>query len=145
MGKERTNVARKGKCMCGAVSYIATAPNSQIAACHCGMCRRWTGGPLLAVGTNDVEWVGEDKVTIFKSSDWAERGFCSVCGSSLFYRVTAPGPHEGRTHLAFGTLDDQRGFELKLEYFIDKKPEAYALAGERKRLTEAEVFARFGA
>jgi hypothetical protein len=108
------------------------------------MCRRWTGGPLLSIGSSDVTWVGDDKITTFKSSDWAERGFCSVCGSALFYRVTAPGPHQGRVHIAFGTLDDQSGFDMNLEFFIDKKPEAYTLAGERKRLTEAEVFALFG-
>jgi len=135
---------RKGKCLCGAVSYTAKDLKPELSACHCGMCRRWTGGPLLAVGTGEVVWEGEDKLTTFKSSDWAERGFCAVCGSSLFYRITAPGKHQGALHLAFGTLDDQRGFDLRLEYFIDKKPEAYTLAGERKTLTEAEVFALFG-
>ena len=136
---------RKGKCLCGAVSYTAKGLKPELSACHCGICRRWTGGPLLSIGSNDVAWVGNDKITTFESSEWAERGFCSVCGSTLFYRVTAPGPHHGRVHLAFGTLDDQSGFDLKLEFFIDKKPAAYALAGERKKLTEAEVFAMFGA
>lgn len=135
---------RRGKCLCGAVSYAAKGLEPTLAACHCAMCRRWTGGPLLAISTDDVAWVGDDKITTFKSSDWAERGFCSVCGSALFYRVTAPGPHQGRYHLAFGTLDDQSGFDMNIELFIDTKPEAYALAGERKRLTEAEVFAMFG-
>jgi hypothetical protein len=130
--------------MCGAVSYTAKGLKAEISACHCSMCRRWTGGPLLAIGTSEVAWEGEDKITAIKSSDWAERGFCSVCGSSLFYRVTAPGPHQGRYHIPFGTLDDQSGFEIILEFFIDKKPEAYTLAGERKRLTEAEVMALFG-
>jgi hypothetical protein len=108
------------------------------------MCRRWASGPYLSTGANEMAWVGDDKITTFKSSDWAERGFCSVCGSALFYRVTAPGPHRGRMHIAFGTLDDQSGFEMKIEFFIDKKPEAYTLAGERKQLTAAEVMAMFG-
>lgn len=80
---------------------------------------------------------------VFTSSEWAERAFCSVCGSGLFYRITAPGPHQGRYHMAFGTLDDQTGFDVEREFFIDTKQEAYALAGERKRLTAAEVFALF--
>ena len=134
---------RTGKCLCGAVSYTAKGLKPELGACHCGMCRRWSGGPLLATGTKDVAWQGEDKIRTFKSSDWAERGFCSACGSSLFYRVTAPGPHQGTIQLAFGTLDDQTGFDLNLEWFIDKKPEAYALAGEHKTLTEAQVFAMF--
>jgi hypothetical protein len=105
------------------------------------MCRRWSGGPFLSVGSSEVSWLGEEQLGTYQSSEWAERGFCSVCGSSLFYRVTAPGPHHGRTHLAFGTLDDQGEIRMTLEYFIDRKPEAYSFAGDRKRLTEAEVFA----
>ena len=135
---------RTGRCLCGAVTFTAKGLEPTLAACHCGMCRRWTGGPLLAISPGEVEWVGEDRIATYRSSEWAERGFCSSCGTSLFYRVTAPGPHQGREHLAFGTLDDQSGFELNLEYFIDIKPEAYALEGDRTRLTEAEVFARFG-
>jgi hypothetical protein len=134
---------RTGRCLCGAVSYSAKGLEGTTAACHCGMCRRWTGGPLLAISPGDVVWVGEDNIKTYTSSEWAERGFCSVCGTSLFYRVTAPGPHQGRSHIAFGTLDDQRGFDMTLEYFIDLKPEAYTFAGERKKLTEAEVFALF--
>jgi hypothetical protein len=99
---------------------------------------------LIALGSADVAWTGEDKITTYQSSDWAERGFCSVCGTSLFYRVTAPGPHQGVCHLGFGTLDDPSGFDINIEYFIDRKPEAYTLAGDRETLTEAEVFAKFG-
>ena len=135
---------RRGRCLCGAVSYTATVPKLELAACHCGMCRRWTAGPFLAVGAADVAWEGEEKIGLFQSSEWAERGFCSACGSSLFYRVTAPGPHQGAVQLAFGTLDEQSGFDLHLEWFIDKKPDSSGLEGERKTLTEAEVFAMFG-
>ena len=134
---------RTGKCLCGAVTYRAKELKPEIGACHCSMCRRWTGGPLLAASSGDVAWQGDDEIRTFKSSDWAERGFCSQCGSALFYRVTAPGPHQGTYHLAFGTLDDQSGFTIDKEWFIDKKPDAYTLAGEHKTLTEAEVFAMF--
>ena len=129
--------------MCGAVRYTASAENPTLSACHCDMCRRWTGGPLLSVGAVEVKWEGADKLTTFTSSAWAERGFCAVCGSSLFYRLTARGPHEGALHVPLGTLDDPSGLELSVEWFFDKKPAAYTLAGERKRVTEAEVKAMF--
>ena len=135
---------RTGKCLCGAVTYTARNIEPKLAACHCSMCRRWTGGPLLSISSSDVEWVGEDNVRTYKSSDWAERGFCSICGSTLFYRVTAPGPYQGQAHIGFGTLDDQSGFDMKLEFFIDIKPTAYTFEGDRKQLTEAEVMAMFG-
>jgi hypothetical protein len=134
---------RTGRCLCGAVAFTAKDLKPTIAACHCGMCRRWTGGPLLALGGCDVVWSDDDSISTYKSSDWAERGFCKVCGTSLFYRFTAPGPHHGQIHLAFGTLDDQSGFDMNLEYFIDIKPDAYEFVGNRKKMTEAEVFAAF--
>lgn len=38
----------EGKCLCGAIA-IRASENNKMDACHCGMCRRWRGGPLLAV------------------------------------------------------------------------------------------------
>jgi len=105
------------------------------------MCLRWCGGPLIAVSADNIEWTGRDAVTTFASSSWAERGFCNQCGTHLFYRVTAEGKHQGFTSLAFGTLDDKTAFQLTREWFFDRKPQLYALEGERQRITEAEAFA----
>jgi len=65
-----------------------------VGACYCGMCRRWGGGPLLAVdcGTS-VRLTGEEHVGVFASSKWAERGFCKQCGSHLFYRLKQNGQY----------------------------------------------------
>lgn len=128
---------RSGKCLCGAVTYRAEV-RDDMSACHCGMCRRWAGGPLLAVGTNAIAWSGEEHITVFTSSPWAERGFCNKCGSCLFYRMTAE-KFRGFTSIAFGTLDDQSGLELTKEWFSDQRPDAYEFAGERRCITEAEA------
>ncbi len=128
--------------MCGAVTYAAEV-QSELSACHCGMCLRWTGGPLLGVGVDNIAWQGEQHITTFSSSAWAERGFCSKCGSCLFYRVTAEGKFHGFLSITFGTLDDRSGLEVSKEWFIDKKPDAYTLAGDHKTVTEAEVMAMF--
>lgn len=136
---------RTGHCLCGAVTYTAKGMQPRISACHCEMCRRWASGVYFAARSQELAWAGEDRIQTFTSSKWAERGFCTVCGSALFYRITAPGPMQGATMVAFGTLDDTSGFELGTEWFIDKKPAAYGFAGERDRHTEAEVFAMFAA
>jgi hypothetical protein len=136
---------RTGRCMCGAVTYRAEIPTNEISACHCGMCRQWTGGPLIAVSTENLTWTaGEQQVRTRTTSPWAERAFCTECGSSLIYRITAEGPYQGHTTVTLGTLDDQSGFELVREYFIDEKPSAYTLEGEREQLTTAQVEAMFG-
>lgn len=130
--------------MCGAVRYEAAEIAKTCSACHCDMCRRWSGGPFIGVQAKGLTWQGEDRISVIQSSDWAERAFCSACGSSLFYRITAPGPYLGNVSLALGTLDDPSDLTLDTEMFIDKKPGAYAIEGEHRRITEAEAFEMFG-
>lgn len=137
-----TMVERTGKCMCGAVTYAAKI-EPKLSACHCGMCRRWSGGPYLAAGPAEATFSGEENLTVIKSSDWAERGFCNKCGSSMFYRLTA-GQYAGMTNVGFGTLDDQSGFELTREWYCDLKPDAYTLEGDHERVTSEQIAAMFG-
>ncbi|TNE90257.1 MAG: GFA family protein [Deltaproteobacteria bacterium] len=127
---------RSGGCLCGGIRYTAELRGHAVGACHCIMCRRWSGGPLMAIGADDIRWQGEPSV--FGSSDWAERGFCAACGSSLFYRFTA-GKHAGLTLLAAGSLDDWDGLILDHEVFIDQRPAAYCFAGELRGLTGEQL------
>jgi hypothetical protein len=133
---------RRGSCLCGAVTFTADV-SGEASACHCGMCRRWSGGPFLAVGVASLVWEKSSGLKTIASSEWAERGFCGECGSSIYYRITAPGPYQGVTSVALGTFDDQSDVTITKEWYIDRKPAAYTLAGERKRLTEAEIEAMF--
>ena len=138
-GSEQT-----GRCLCGKVTFTIAQPVKHVAVCHCSMCQRWTGGPMMALHCDGpVSFEGEEHVRRFRSSDWAERGFCEACGSAMFYRITADGPMKGATTVAFGTLDDQAGFAIVREWYIDLKPDAYTLEGEREGLTEAQINAMF--
>lgn len=128
-----------GKCLCGAVSFTAAEVEHHHHACHCGMCRRWAGSPLLAASASGVEIQGEEYITVYKSSEWAERGFCKTCGSNLFYRLSESGAY----HMPVGIFDDQSAFVMKGEIFIDRKPPGYAFAGDHSRLTEEETMAMF--
>jgi len=78
-----------GKCLCGAIT-VRTPNKKSVDACHCGMCRRWGGGPALGVACgSDVQIDGVDKLKVYKSSEWAERAFCGDCGTHMFYRLLA--------------------------------------------------------
>ena len=131
----------EGSCLCGSVRIVAAEMQSGLGACHCEMCRKWTGGPLLSVpcGPN-VEFDGEENIGVYDSSPWTERGFCKKCGSGLFYRL------KGNRHyvVPVGLFDKSEGVVLNMQWFIDKKPEYYAFSNETDTLTEAEVFAKFG-
>lgn len=79
-----------GKCLCERVGFTVAAPSLWCAHCHCTMCRRahgaafvtWVGYPRDAVAFVDPEGV----LRWYQSSTGAERGFCSHCGSMLFFR-----------------------------------------------------------
>jgi hypothetical protein len=128
-----------GKCLCGAVRYSAATAENHHHACHCSMCRRWSGGPVLASSVSELKLEGEEHVTRYSSSPWAQRGFCRQCGSHLFYYLV---PFE-MYMMCVGTFDDTTPFVLASEIFIDEKPAGYAFAGEHPRLTGAEAVARY--
>ena len=134
-----------GKCLCGAVSFEATDLPMETGACHCEMCRRHSGGVYFGVQVpaDNITYSGTENIGTYKSSEWAERSFCKTCGSTLYYCVTAAGPHSGTYHIAFGSLDDPSGMKMTGEIFIDLKPAAYAFKGDHNTMTEAEVMAMF--
>jgi hypothetical protein len=136
---------RTGRCLCGAVEFVATSVRADIGICHCRMCQRWTGLGLMAVTVPeaDLAVTGSGHVQTYRSSAWATRSWCDTCGSNLWYRITAEGPHRGNYEIPIGLFDDPNGFELRRELFADLRPDAYVIAGEHRRLSEAEVVAMF--
>ena len=132
----------KGKCLCGCVELQVELPDPEIemAACHCSMCRTWLGGPMLAIDSGVLKTItGESNIRRYKSSDWAERGFCKQCGTSLFYYL-APAK---QYHFPVGLLDESAQFEMNLEIFVEEKPDYYSFANKTETMTGAEVFAHF--
>ena len=138
-------MSHSGSCLCGAVRFTVHIPVTETAACHCSMCRKWSGGVFMALQlpADAVQIEGVESMRLFASSPWAERAFCGTCGSNLFYRVTAEGPMQGEIHMALGVLDDPSGIELSTELFIDLKPDGYGFAQATHQLTEAQVMAMF--
>ena len=129
-----------GKCVCGAVSFTAASVSAEVGACHCGTCRRWSGGPFMGVNCgSDVAFEGEGDIKVLDSSDWADRGFCGKCGTHLFYRIKRNNTHV----MPVGLFGDGEGFAFTHEVFIDEKPGFYEFGGERKRMTGEECFAKF--
>ena len=128
-----------GRCLCGAVAFTAV-PKHGMHACHCESCRRWTGGAYLGVDCGDsVEVATPGAVATFDSSDWASRSFCRTCGSTLFWTLKAG----GMTAVSLQAFDDPSAFAFDSEIFIDSKPGNYAFAGDRVRMTGAEVMGQF--
>ncbi|MEM9027659.1 MAG: GFA family protein [Pseudomonadota bacterium] len=137
---EQPTKRMSGSCICGAVTLKFAMRNSEVGACHCGMFRKWSGGIFLAVdGVEDLEITGGDAVVTYRSSDWAERGFCKLCGTSLFWRL-----HNGdHPVVSAQCVDDFEDPKLVSQIFIDEKPDYYSFAEQTRTMTGAEVFAMF--
>jgi len=131
----------KGRCLCGKVKINAATASNQLHACHCDTCRRWTGGPLLAIDCEtEVSFEDESHINNFDSSEWAERGFCNRCGTHLFYRLKPTGQYM----MPVGLFDNLENIEFEGQIFTDQKPGYYDFANKTSMMTGEEVFAKFG-
>lgn len=130
----------QGSCLCGATCISVKNMSKNIGGCHCQMCRRWGGGPLLVVDCgSDVSFAEEENITVFNSSQWAERGFCNQCGTHLFYRLKA----NNQYFIPVGLFEQPEDFVFDHQIFIDEKPAYYCFSNKTQNLTGAEVFAQF--
>ena len=94
----------------------------------------------MAASVGKVAFTGEEHLKRYRSSDWAERGFCAECGTNLFYHLIEPSSYV----LCTGSFDDADQFSLAGEIYIDEKPKGYDFAGDHPRLTGAEFLKSIG-
>ena len=90
---------RHGGCLCGAVRYEVLGPPTVVGLCHCGDCRKATGGFAMPY----ADWPLAAVRLWGPLSAWGGRSFCSTCGS----RVVHMEPHHAEIML--GTMDDPPG------------------------------------
>ncbi|MDY4322849.1 GFA family protein [Pectobacterium brasiliense] len=131
----------QGRCLCGGVTISTTHSVSEVGVCHCGMCQTWGGGPLMAVECKDpvIKIEGEENITVWQSSEWAERAFCRVCGTHLFYRLLGTDAYE----IPAGFFADEANKKMVTQIYIDNKPSYYSFAEKTPMLTEQEVIALY--
>jgi hypothetical protein len=94
-----------GTCLCGEINFEYEAPSLWCAHCHCSLCQRAHGAPVVTwVGVAEQRFhlVAADSLRWYQSSGDSERGFCSRCGTTLFFR-SARWP--GEIHIARSNID----------------------------------------
>lgn len=118
-------IVHNGSCLCGAVTFEITGELPAPDACHCSKCRKHSGHYFVStdVRRSAVNIHGADKITWFRSSEKAERGFCSVCGSSLFWSPF----HKDWIGVAMGALDSPTGTGIALHIFVAEKGDYYQI------------------
>ncbi len=116
----------KGSCLCGAVRFEVQGPLPEASACHCTKCRKHSGHFFAStdVPRSAVTIRGEDNVRWYQSSDKARRGFCSTCGSSLFWDPLA----RDWIGIAMGAFDGPTKTRIALHIFVAEKGDYYEIS-----------------
>lgn len=119
----------KGSCLCGGVTFELTGSLRNSVACHCVQCRKTSGHYVSAtqVGPDQLRITAEDTLGWYQSSPRAQRGFCTRCGSSLFWRHADDG---GATSVMSGTLDGATGIATEKHIFVADKGDYYDIADD---------------
>ncbi|MGQ0662071.1 MAG: GFA family protein [Pseudomonadota bacterium] len=115
-----------GGCLCGAVRYALSGPLRPVVACHCGQCRRFHGhfGAYTQVARQGLRFLESRGLAWYQSSAWARRGFCSVCGSSLFWERLGG----AAVSVAAGSLDQPTGLKTFHHIFVADQGDYYDIA-----------------
>jgi hypothetical protein len=112
-----------GGCLCGAVRYEVKGELRGIFICHCVECLRWSGAPFAATACSRDELVVADEASLRwvpspESKQSARRGFCGICGSSLFWDA----PAAETVSIGAGTLDDSSGLAVVKHVYAHQAP-----------------------
>lgn len=105
---EIINIPVSGGCQCGAIRYHSDAVMDNSHLCHCRMCQKAVGNlfaALVSAPKAMVRWT-RGTASTWRSSENVERGFCSCCGTPLFYNDLA----SDRIGFTVGSLDNPAAF-----------------------------------
>ena len=112
-----------GQCLCGAIRYEVTQIRTQMAHCHCSMCRKFHGAAFGTYGVARVEnfrWLeGVEFLKTYTASNGTQRKFCMQCGSSMIF-VSANDPGEV-IDFTLGTLDSEIVLRPDAHIYTDSK------------------------
>lgn len=78
-----------GGCLCGALRFTADGEPLVVDYCHCDLCRRSSGAPVLVWASFKAASFrytrGAPKQ--YASSDHGLRDFCATCGTQVLFRT----------------------------------------------------------
>lgn len=125
MSGETHEGVHEGGCLCGKVRYRITAPLADILVCHCRQCRRMSGHLFAATAAprEGFELTEDAGLAWYQSSEKSRRGFCRVCGSSLFFDH---GPDEPMG-VSAGSLDEDPQVPIAAQIYVDEAGGYYSL------------------
>ncbi|MEM8563055.1 MAG: GFA family protein [Pseudomonadota bacterium] len=118
----------RGSCLCGAIRFVVNSTLESATACHCRQCRKHSGHfeASAEIPRTALKISGMEKLSWFNSQK-ARRGFCSVCGSSLFWDPLDRAKHDW-TAVALGAFDTPTNTTLEKHIYVAEKGDYYDIA-----------------
>ena len=103
---------------------LAQTP-TEATACHCTQCRKQSGHYFASANLpkTAVAITGAQILTWYQSSEKVRRGFCSKCGSWLFWEPV----FREWTSVALGSLEGPTGVSLERHIFVAHKGDYYTI------------------
>mgnify|MGYP000297084842 CR=1 len=110
-----------GSCLCGAVRFSIQGEMRDVVYCHCVMCQRALThfGAFTACAPEALSIENTRKLKWHRSSPEARRGFCSQCGSQLFWEPT----HKRHVSVSAGSLDQPTGLRPGPHQYVEHDPD----------------------
>lgn len=117
-----------GSCLCGAVRFTIAGPLRGVVYCHCSQCRKQTGHFYAATNALDdaVTIQGGDNITWYAASPHARRGFCSTCGSALFWKHNK----SDEISVMAGAFEQPSALKGEAHIFVIDKGDYYDIADD---------------
>ncbi len=110
----------EGGCLCGALRFRAEVRPIDTGYCHCTLCRRSTGAPVLAWASFPVDAFAytTGRAARYDSSSWGHREFCNRCGTQIAFRET-----DGATTIEVnvGCMDDTSAFPPEYHIYVNDR------------------------
>ena len=129
------HAAFPGGCLCGAIRFEVTPPTKWCAHCHCSLCRRAHGAAFVTwFGIEKAQFAltaGAEQVAWYRSTAPARRGFCSRCGSTLFFESDG---WPGEIHIALANMEGPIDRAPAAHVFYDSHVSWVELGDDLRRL-----------
>ena len=122
---------KTGSCLCGAITFEVDGELPGPDACHCVACRKSSGH--YAAGTDVPREAltvrGWEHITWYRSSEKVRRGFCSTCGSPLFFDPIDQTKHRW-IGVSMGAFDTPTETKLAIHIFVSEKGDYYDITDD---------------
>ena len=124
----------KGSCECQGVVFELIGELRDVVFCHCSQCRKTSGHYWAAtqVSKGNLNLIKATSLSWYKSSDKARRGFCSVCGSSMFYERKGI----DKISVSAGSLEIPTSLDRMRHIYVASKGDYYDISDDLPQFEE---------